>query len=417
MTRGWASADAQLLCAGATLCLSVSLAAIYQRSRRDPLLRDVSLFAGTLTAVLLATVAMFRFPANGLPFLARTLALHAAAIVSVRLASTMRGRPAPMWLSAAVGAVIGVRTVIWPSHLLFAHRFDAHGLPIYGPWMAVTGLPVVLLATAYLIYAALHVGDRFETLTYIAAVSLSCAMLTVSVFVTDSLISEALTAYWTLPQLVALTGITLRRLGRVTRRERVLAWHQEVLGQLSRDAFDIANLDEVLRLMRSNAEAVPAVPWAFEVVPAKEQDAPAGTAVVVPVDGFPLQAHAVTDRPVRLSAEDERFLRTLAELVAAWVRRREVEAQVQHAALHDPLTGLPNRAMLINWLEAALTGPQPHDHTVGVVIADLDGFQRINDSFGSGAGDELLREIGRRLTSTSLQRRSAGPAATYLRSR
>jgi diguanylate cyclase (GGDEF)-like protein len=401
VTRGWASADAQLLCAGATLCLSICLAAIYQRSRRDPLLREVSFFAGTLTAVLLATVAMFRFRSNDVPLLARTLALYAAVVVCVRLASTMRGRPAPGWLRAGVGVLVVGRLALWPTDLVFAHRFDAHGLPVYGPWMSATGMALVLLPTAYLVYAALQVDDRLETIAYIAAMSASCAMLTSSVFVTDSLVSEPLASYWTLPQLVALTIITLRRLSRVTRRERLLAWHQEVLAQLSRHAFEITDFDEVLRLMRANVEAVlPALRCTFEVVAEHEAREPSDTAVVVPIDGFPLLCRAVTERPVQLSSEDETFLGTLVGLVAAWVRRREVEAQVRHAALHDPLTGLPNRAMLTSWIECALADPQRSSHAVGVIIADLDGFQRVNDSFGSVAGDELLREIGRRLVST-----------------
>jgi diguanylate cyclase (GGDEF)-like protein len=399
--RGWASVDAQLLCAGATLCLSVCLAVIYQRSRRDPLLREVSLFAGALTAVLLASVAMFRFRSNDLPLLMRTLALHAAAIVSIRLASTMRGRSAPGWLWAGVGACIAIRTVLWPTSLIFAHRFDSHGLPVYGHWMPASGLPLVLLPTAYLVYSALQIGDRIETLSYLVAVSLSCVMLTLSVFLKDSLIGEPLSSYWTLPQLVALTLITLRRLGRVSRRERLLAWHQEVLGQLSRDAFDITGCHDVLRLMQDNAEAVlPAIRCTFDVVGEQETPEPGGTAIVVPVESFPLQARAVLDQPTELSPEDETFLRTLVGLVAAWVRRREVEAQVRHAALHDPLTGLPNRAMLTSWLEEALARPRLPGHAVGVVIADLDGFQRVNDSFGSVAGDEQLREIGRRLSSS-----------------
>jgi diguanylate cyclase (GGDEF)-like protein len=80
-------------------------------------------------------------------------------------------------------------------------------------------------------------------------------------------------------------------------------------------------------------------------------------------------------------------------------RRKAAENELAHAASHDPLTGLANRTLLSVRLEAALTPRlgQPRSPDVGVLYLDLDGFKPINDTFGHGAGDEVLLAVARRL--------------------
>ncbi|HEY3831232.1 MAG TPA: EAL domain-containing protein [Acidimicrobiia bacterium] len=68
--------------------------------------------------------------------------------------------------------------------------------------------------------------------------------------------------------------------------------------------------------------------------------------------------------------------------------RKQAEDDLEHQALHDSLTGLPNRALLMENLRRALS--RRDREGVGVLFADLDGFKRINDSLGHDAGDELL---------------------------
>jgi diguanylate cyclase (GGDEF)-like protein/PAS domain S-box-containing protein len=76
----------------------------------------------------------------------------------------------------------------------------------------------------------------------------------------------------------------------------------------------------------------------------------------------------------------------ITELVA--VRQR-----LHRLATHDPLTGLSNRAGLLEAIEAALG----HEQTVGVVFLDLDDFKDVNDRYGHRAGDQVLVEVARRL--------------------
>ena len=74
-----------------------------------------------------------------------------------------------------------------------------------------------------------------------------------------------------------------------------------------------------------------------------------------------------------------------------------------HAALHDPLTRLPNRMLLLDRLTTVLALGDRRDRPVAVCFLDVDDFKRINDSLGHAAGDQLLRSIAGRLRSAVRQ--------------
>jgi diguanylate cyclase (GGDEF)-like protein len=91
--------------------------------------------------------------------------------------------------------------------------------------------------------------------------------------------------------------------------------------------------------------------------------------------------------------------------VLGYQRKLTVQADTNaHLALHDPLTGLPNRAFFAHQLVHARhelarapsrSGAQPHGSAV--MVLDLDRFKEVNDTYGHAAGDQLLVEVGRRL--------------------
>ena len=92
----------------------------------------------------------------------------------------------------------------------------------------------------------------------------------------------------------------------------------------------------------------------------------------------------------RISAMRARVLRANEELSNAL-------ATIQDMATHDSLTGLPNRASLSDTLQQALDKAERNEHRLAIFFIDLDNFKSINDTLGHPTGDQLLREMARRL--------------------
>ncbi len=77
---------------------------------------------------------------------------------------------------------------------------------------------------------------------------------------------------------------------------------------------------------------------------------------------------------------------------------REAEAHNRYLAYHDALSGLANRALLDERLESAVADPASGARRCSVLIIDLDRFKQVNDAYGHGTGDELIREFAKRVT-------------------
>jgi diguanylate cyclase (GGDEF)-like protein len=100
----------------------------------------------------------------------------------------------------------------------------------------------------------------------------------------------------------------------------------------------------------------------------------------------------------RAFSQDEfDFLQAIAILLADALARRHSEDEIRHQALHDPLTGLPNRSLVMDRLRIALAHAKRRGTLVAVLFMDCDRFKLVNDSLGHATGDELLRQVGARL--------------------
>jgi len=77
--------------------------------------------------------------------------------------------------------------------------------------------------------------------------------------------------------------------------------------------------------------------------------------------------------------------------------RKQREADLSHRALHDPLTGLANRALLLDRIREAMSGRGRHARPSHLFYLDLNGFKEVNDRFGHAAGDLVLTQLAHRI--------------------
>ena len=123
-----------------------------------------------------------------------------------------------------------------------------------------------------------------------------------------------------------------------------------------------------------------------------------GATVPIRAKGEPygvLGAHATQSR--EFTAEDVSFLQAIANVLANAIERRLAEDRTRYEAVHDPLTGLPNRNLFLDRLSHGLLQAQRRRTSVAVLFLDLDEFKLVNDSLGHAAGDELLAAVAPRL--------------------
>ena len=109
-----------------------------------------------------------------------------------------------------------------------------------------------------------------------------------------------------------------------------------------------------------------------------------GTPIDVELSAAPL--HAPTGEPMGMIS-----------VAADITERKRLAEQLRHQALHDPLTGLANRALLQDRVEHALARLNNHGGQLAVLLLDLDGFKNVNDTLGHDTGDQLLTLVAERL--------------------
>jgi diguanylate cyclase (GGDEF)-like protein len=111
------------------------------------------------------------------------------------------------------------------------------------------------------------------------------------------------------------------------------------------------------------------------------------------------------DTPGALSPGSMSAAQTLADVTAAYLINAQGRSDLQEsadqsreAALHDPLTGLPNRVLMLEMLEHAFRGSRRSGHTSALLFIDLDRFKEVNDTYGHQIGDQLLIAAGDRVS-------------------
>ena len=107
----------------------------------------------------------------------------------------------------------------------------------------------------------------------------------------------------------------------------------------------------------------------------------------------------VNDDPERLRRDPElpNRMRAVAGQAATAMSNARLLDSIRHQALHDALTGLPNRVLILDRVESMLSRARRSQQAVAVLFIDLDGFKSINDTLGHHSGDQLLQAVAERL--------------------
>ncbi|HSI79556.1 MAG TPA: EAL domain-containing protein [Solirubrobacterales bacterium] len=139
------------------------------------------------------------------------------------------------------------------------------------------------------------------------------------------------------------------------------------------------------------ADVDPEAPTLFPAEPAIPRPLGAGERIALRNDG--------TEIPIEVSFSP---LRTAGRVLTLGAirdvsARKLAERRLEHQALHDPLTGLPNRTLFLDRLGHALARSRRPGSNLAAYFCDIDNFKRINDSLGHEAGDELLMALPARL--------------------
>ncbi|MFC4598123.1 EAL domain-containing protein [Cohnella hongkongensis] len=94
---------------------------------------------------------------------------------------------------------------------------------------------------------------------------------------------------------------------------------------------------------------------------------------------------------------EQEVIKIATHLSKLAIQQELAEQQIKHMAYYDLITDLPNRKFLNEELELKIKASESQDHTLAVMVLDLDDFKMVNDSIGNELGDVLIREIGNRI--------------------
>jgi diguanylate cyclase (GGDEF)-like protein/PAS domain S-box-containing protein len=174
--------------------------------------------------------------------------------------------------------------------------------------------------------------------------------------------------------------------------ERVLGWTpEEVVGRRIDELVDQAEGSRLLRLIADGAD-VPVASQTLECTLAHKDGTTRQFEVL-----FTNLTHDEHVGGIVLNSRD------VSE-------RKAFERQLAHQAFHDPVTGLPNRALFVERVRHAIARSRRESRGIGIVFIDLDDFKTINDSLGHAAGDEVLTQVAQRL---ALSIRASDTAARF----
>jgi diguanylate cyclase (GGDEF)-like protein len=412
--------NAQLFLAGLALQLGVERWARYRRDRRDRLAAWLSTWAFALVVVLVANVWIFHAsPGPGVAqvvLFVRSCALVVATLTVVPVAAHRGGRRVPRWMTASlvVGGV--ARLALWPTtELVFTHRFDADGAPVWGPWLFALNLPMLPLFAVVIGYLCHGWHDRVDQHTFRVGLVASGAVLVASLLA-PPVTGELLTGFWLLPLLVASLVLVIRNHAQRERDGALLEAvadgtihalvHTEARSELALGTADMAwwEYDLTTGAVAGSPElwtmlgVADAPPTTLNAVVARLHDDDVAAAWVM-LDEARAGRRSVEVRWLRPNGAAQ-WIELSAVPVATgsrWMAGVACDVSDRHELDSDdrigPRPGVVPASVFADGVDRAATA----DRGAAVMVVGLDGTTALREAVGRAAADELVDAVSHRL--------------------
>ena len=275
------------------------------------------------------------------------------------------------WLWAAIALFVARATLWWvPLDQYVVQSAALEAALVLGPTAVVVSYVVVAVGRTQLTsFGALLVITGAESL----------ALFTAGVLLRDSTIGAMCAALWAIPLAVGIEMLALNRLRDAQESSAQQHRMRDALARLSNAAWFVKDADGLLVTARDEARTVLRDP-SLE-----------GSLRPIARDRFVTELFS-SDK-VEHTPHARSFLVDLAQVVSAAAERYQLSERLHTTAFADPLTRLPNRRAVEEHLLATLERANVERTRVSLIYCDLDGFKRVNDSYGHAQGDALLVRV------------------------
>ncbi len=278
-----------------------------------------------------------------------------------------------------------IRYWLWAAIALFLARAGLWWVPLdeYIADAEVLAAALLLIPTAVVVsYVVVAVGRTrltgFGSLLVVAGAE-SLALFTASVVVRDHTFGPMFGALWAIPLAVGIEVLALYRLRDAQDAAVRQNQMRDALARLANSAWFVKDADGLLLTARDEARTILRDP-SIE-----------GSLRPIARDRFVTELFS-SDK-IEHSPQARTFLIDLAQIVSAAAERYQLSERLHVTAFADPLTRLPNRRAVEEHLLAMLERANVERTRVSLIYCDLDGFKRVNDSFGHAHGDALLVRV------------------------
>jgi len=176
--------------------------------------------------------------------------------------------------------------------------------------------------------------------------------------------------------------------------KHVLNQSEEIKANVEKAAEQLGSVNAVLK---NDDKVIPPFPTIEEVIAQNEEAEKKVAKAAEDLHQVNTELTQQVAENFHIEAELIQIRSDLVEVRADLLKSQTKEKDALHIALHDPLTGLPNRLLLEQCLDHGLIQARRHGWQMAVMFIDLDKFKNINDSFGHDIGDQVLITIAKRL--------------------